>query len=357
MRRQILFLSFALFGLLSVVAQPQAKYSSMRHEFGVMVWHQAEQAEFIVTNSGTEPLQIVDVHPDCGCTTVEYTSQPIAPGKQGFVRVRFEAELLGHFEKYIAIYTNSDSRPHYLTITGDVVSERKEYTGDYPYQVGDVYLSSDNVEFDNVQWGEHATRVLMIYNNGKQAFEPHFMHLPKYLTAKAEPAVVRPGRTGQIVFTLRSDLLQKIGLTQGNVYLSRFPGDRIARENELFVSITMIPRTPANAETTDRLPMAELSATSLRLEQQGLLKKVKGKVMLTNTGNSNLEIGALQVYTPGLKVSTSRRVLKPGESRPIKIELHRDFVGKKADYRILLITNDPRQPKHIIHVEVDGLSN
>lgn len=352
MSKKTLFLLLAFVGCATLLAQPQVKYSSVRHEFGIMLWHQPEQVEFVLTNSGTSALQILEVHPDCGCTTVEYTTTPIEPGKQGYVRVRFDAEMLGHFEKQVAVRTNADTHPHYLTILGDVVKERKEYSGEYPHRIGDIYMSSDNIEFDNVQQGEQPVRTIMLYNNGKQSYEPQLMHLPKYLTATAEPAVVRPGRKGRLYVTLHSDMLKRVGLTQGNVYLSRFVGDRISRENELFVSVTMIPRIAQFVDEAGGAPVASLSTTDVRMVTKGLTKKLKGQVMLTNEGTANLDIAALQVYTPGLKVSIARSTLKPGESRPIKISVHRDFADKEGVYRILLVTNDPRNPKHIINVEV-----
>ena len=68
------------------------------------------------------------------------------------------------------------------------------------------------------------------------------MHLPKYLTAVADPDVIRPGRMGRMLITLNSDELPAMGLTQTSIYPSRFMGDRVSKETEINVSATLLPR-------------------------------------------------------------------------------------------------------------------
>ena len=84
----------------------------------------------------------------------------------------------------------------------------------------------------------------------------------------------------------------------------------------------------------------------------GNKKKVKAYVTLTNKGLSDLEIQALQVYNPGLEASIKKSVLKPGESQKLKITVHDNSDYFKGRRRVLLITNDPREPKHVIDIIV-----
>ena len=352
MQKYILtWLFFLCCGILSF-AQPQPRFSSWRHEFGVMLWNEPKEAEFLVTNSGSSDLYLVKVHPDCGCTAVDYTRTAIAPGKSGVVKVLYDAAMLGHFEKKVAVYTNADTHPVYLTIGGDVVMEREEYSGGYPYQVGDLYLSSDVIEFDNVFRGDSPTQVLMLYNGGKQSYEPRLMHIPHYLKMVAEPAVVRPGRTGRIYVTLDSEKLRRMGLTQTSVYLSRFAGDRIGNDNEIVVATTLLPEIELNESQMRNAPEASVSATMVELGSMGDKKELKTKVILTNKGKSDLEIGALQVYNPGIGAKVSKSVVKPGKSVPIKITVSRETGTSKGRRRVLLITNDPVNPKIVIDVVI-----
>lgn len=341
----LLLASFA-----SLAAQPIAKFSSLRHEFGTLLWNDAKTVDFIITNGGTRELRIKEVHPDCGCTTAHYTQTPIAPGKTGVISITFDASMLGQFEKQVAVYTNADTQPRYITIGGDVVRELKEYSGEYPYKVGDLYLGGDVVEFDNVFRGETPTQILTLHNAGRKPYTPTLMHLPSFLTVTAEPAIIRPGRSGRIYLTLDSERLRRIGLTQTSIYLSRYAGDRISRENEIMVSATLLPESSAGTVNLENAPVASLSSTSIMLKGEMKKNKLKGQVMLTNTGKSNLEIGALQVYNPGIGASVAKRIIKPGKSVPIKITLNKDTDNFKGRRRVLLITNDPITPQIVIEV-------
>lgn len=63
---------------------------------------------FEVTNTGKDPMVISNVQTSCGCTTPEWSKEPIAPGATSKVRVGYNAAAEGHFEKYITIMYNQN---------------------------------------------------------------------------------------------------------------------------------------------------------------------------------------------------------------------------------------------------------
>lgn len=352
MNRIILVLSLFVLTAAGAAAQPVAKFSTLRHEFGTLLWHVPGRAVFEVTNTGKSDLIIKDVHPDCGCTVADWTRTPIAPGKKGIVSTAYDSELLGHFEKQLAVYTNASDAPVYLTVGGTVARERKEDSGNFPYRIGDVCLDSDNIEFDDVCRGDMPTKVLQVFNAGRQSFTPRLMHLPKYLSATAEPEVIRPGSVGRVYITLDSEHLRGLGLTQTNIYMSRFPGDRVSRDNEIYVSATLLPEQEDTGRQVAQSPVAHLDSTTVNMGKMGAKGKLKCELTLSNTGGSPLVIRALQVYNPGLSVSIGKRSLKPGQSDKIKITVNANSDYFKGRRRVLLITNDPEQPKIVIDLIV-----
>lgn len=347
---RILALIFAFSTLCAAGAQVRFDY--LRQDVGTLLWHNPGSATFKVYNDSTRPLLIELVRPDCGCTIAKWTRTPIAKGQYGTIEVRHDAELLGRFEKQIAVYTNADSVPVFLTVSGDVATERHEDSGDYPYSLGDISLNTDNVEFDDVRRGDTPTREIRVLNRGRQSFTPVLMHLPKYLTAQCEPEVIRPGRSGRILVTLDSEMLRNYGLTTTHMYMRRFVGDRVSTDNEIYVSATLLPDVNCTEEQLARAPRAHLDSTALNFGNMGDKKKMRRQIILTNTGKSTLEVTALQVYNPGLNVKLNRRTLKPGESGKIKIVVNANTQYFKGRRRILLITNDPVKPKTVIDVTI-----
>ena len=76
---------------------------------------------FTIMNNGELPLVISRVVASCGCTTPEWTKEPIAPGKEGKVVVTYNpAGRPGPFYKNIAVYSNGKDGGFTLRIKGEV---------------------------------------------------------------------------------------------------------------------------------------------------------------------------------------------------------------------------------------------
>ncbi|MDI9860611.1 MULTISPECIES: DUF1573 domain-containing protein [Flectobacillus] len=59
-------------------------------------------------NTGNMPLVISNVSTSCGCTTPSYSTQPVAPGEQGFITVKFNSKNKeGKQNKTITAYANT----------------------------------------------------------------------------------------------------------------------------------------------------------------------------------------------------------------------------------------------------------
>lgn len=353
MKHLFVLLSLVLMATLSVKAQPRLEFENTTQEMGTLLWHHPRTATFKVTNKGTQDLLITNVRTDCGCTDAEWTTTPIGPGGSGMIKATYDAEMLGHFNKELAVYTNLDDKPHYLQLVGVVaMNDAVEQTAEYPYKVGDYYLSTDDIEFDDVNKGDTPTVVLSILNSSKKSYRPELMHLPKYLTAQADPAVIRPGRVGRILLTLNSNELHTMGLTQTSVYLSRFMGDRVSKETEINVSATLLPDFIETPSGLALAPVAQLDSTHITLPPLGKKKKVSGQLMIRNTGKTPLVINALQVYNPGISVSLNKRRIDPGQDEKLKITINANTTYFKGRRRVLLITNDPEHSKIVVDVVV-----
>lgn len=346
-----LFLSFASFLFtLTLIAQPKASYATLRKDVGTLGWHEPGEAVFTLTNRGTSYLRIRDIVADCGCTTVEWEKKAIQPGESTRIIVVYDAELLGKFHKSIAVYTNAEEKPTYLSITGSVLLEKESYEGDFPYHIGEYALSVDNIEFDDVNRGDRPEKTFYFKNNSDHSVRPQMMHLPPYLRARILPEVIAPNRIGRVVLTLNSNELKDMGLTTTSIYFGRYMGDRVSPSNELNVTATLLPDLTQLTTPTAAAPEAEI-AKELNLGAFRKKTKLKGELMLRNTGSAPLEIQALQVYNPGISVSIPKSTILIGESVKIKVTLSRAALKFKGSRRILLITNDPYHPKIVIHVK------
>ena len=350
------FLSFlwCAFAWIAAVAQPRLEVVSDVANMGEIMYQLPAKVSFTLRNTGTEPLLINEVIPSCGCTAVDWTHEPVAPGAEGMVTAIYDAKMLGVFQKDFEIYTNASDEPFYLHIQGRVVSKLSDYSGTFPIDLGNVRLNVNNVEFDNVNKGDSPIVELQIVNMGRKSYKPYLMHLPTYLSAQYVPEVLSGGRIGKILLTLDSEKLHQMGLTQTSVYLARKMGDKVSDENEITVSAVLLPDF-SSLSVAERLnaPRLELSADTIDMEPLGRKRKRTMEVEVRNTGKSTLEVRSLQVFNRALTVSLSERNIPAGGAAKMKVTVLAKYLDKvKGSPRVLLITNDPARSKEIITVNV-----
>lgn len=354
MRHVILTASLFIGVALGVQAQPKASFDKTLHEFGTVLWKNPVTATFRITNKGNKPLVISNVTTSCGCTVADWTKEPIAPGKTGVVSSTFDAKAIGRFQKSVGIYCNASDKPLYLAIRGEVTADPENYTFTHPFQIGAIRLDKEEIAFEDANKGDKPTMELLVANTSDKPYTPVLMHLPPYLSAVATPEKLGKGRTGKIKITLDTEKLPQWGLTTASVYLSRFPGDKVGEENEIPVSAVLLPDF-SHVSRQERLnpPAVRLSANELQMGALAENEKKTQVIVVTNTGKSDLEIRDLQVFNSALGVRLKKRVLEPGMSTKLKITAFGKNLKKvKGTPRVLMITNDPGNPKIIVKVKV-----
>jgi len=101
---------------------PKATFVKTEHDFGKV----AEKAgtvtyEFKFKNTGDAPLIIQRVGTTCGCTTPDYTKEPVLPGKEGTIKVTYSTTgRPGTFNKEITVFSNVPDSVYKLHIKGEV---------------------------------------------------------------------------------------------------------------------------------------------------------------------------------------------------------------------------------------------
>ena len=89
-------------------------------DFGSFPKDEKQERSFVLTNTGKGLLVVHDVVTSCGCTKVEYSKQPVRPGETLELKVIYEAEDAGYFNKTVTVYCNVENSPLHLKIKGNV---------------------------------------------------------------------------------------------------------------------------------------------------------------------------------------------------------------------------------------------
>ncbi|MBU6331447.1 MAG: DUF1573 domain-containing protein [Bacteroidetes bacterium] len=107
-------------------AQPKSsavmKFKSEAHDFGTITEGDKATHAFEFTNTGSETLIISNVSASCGCTTPEWTREPVKPGEKGTIKAVYNsAGRPGMFTKQVTVTSNAGTGTQVLTIKGNVV--------------------------------------------------------------------------------------------------------------------------------------------------------------------------------------------------------------------------------------------
>ena len=345
--------------LSALLALPaSAQKITTQHEVvdcGQVVFRKPVIAEFVLKNDGRKPLVINNVLKSCGCTEVDYPKTGIAAGESFVIKAVYDAKQMGTFTKQVCLYTNADEEPFILSMRGKVVGSVVDFAGSYDEMLGVIKSDAQEVEFDDVNRGDRPVQRIHIFNPTDEVMEPVVMHLPDYLHAFVSPSKVAPRHSAEISFVLDSKKLRDLGLNQTSVYLGERPGDKIAPEKEIVVSAVLLPgfdnMTPAKKALA---PKMEMSTTDLNLGSFNGKKKLKGEILITNKGKSELDIRSMQMFTMGLQVNLKKSKILPGETVKMKVTaVAADLKKSRVRHpRILMITNDPDHAKVVVKINV-----
>lgn len=129
MKKAILFALTTLLFSIGMWAQNEKKESGavisaevVEYDFGAIKEANGPVSYiFKLKNVGKAPLVITRINASCGCTTPEFSTEPVAPGKETPVKVTYNpAGRPGQFVKTIAVYSNGKDGAFTLRIKGVV---------------------------------------------------------------------------------------------------------------------------------------------------------------------------------------------------------------------------------------------
>ncbi len=358
MKRHIILSLLSPLACIPLLAQPRFVPDTDIKKVGEVEFQKPREFSLGFTNKGDKPLFIKEVTASCGCINVSFPKTEITAGSRGEIGITFDAKILGSFYKEVTVLTSASEEPAYLAIQGTVVTEIHDYSDEFPIDLGNVRLMTNNIEFEDVNRGDSPTAELRLLNADRTAFRPELMHLPPYLSAEYLPEDIPAGKTGTIRLTLDSEKLNTLGLNQTNIYLSRYMGDKISETNEILVSAILLPSfAQMDEEKLATAPVLSISESSVEMEAFNGKKSLTRTIILTNTGKSDLHIQQVQVFNKAIGVSIANSTIRPGKSTKLKISVSANYLNKsKGRMRVLLITDAPRQAKQYINVEVNGAS-
>lgn len=99
---------------------PQITFESEVIDYGTIDQGANGERVFKFKNTGKEPLIISNAQGSCGCTTPNWPKEPIRPGESGEIKVKYDTQRVGNFEKTVTITSNAQTPTKVVKIKGVV---------------------------------------------------------------------------------------------------------------------------------------------------------------------------------------------------------------------------------------------
>jgi hypothetical protein len=358
MKRLSFIFSLLIIGiaLKAQIATTKMQVASTEHDFGTFKEEAGRQTfDFIVTNTGTEPLIIQNVQASCGCTTPEWTKQPIPAGAKGKVTAIYDpANRPGQFNKTLSVYTNTKPEVTVLVIKGEVVPHEKTVEELFTFQVGQIRFESNHLAFTNVKKTEKKMRVMQLINTSAAPVKVEFDGLPPHLTLVSNPETLKPGQKGMVEGTYDAN---KNG-GWGNVSdMVKIKLNGVAQENVYYyVSANLVEDfSSLTKDQLDNAPVFKVESTTVDLG------KIKGATQnevvfkFKNEGKSDLLIRFIRSTCGCTAVQQGQQGvgIKPGESSTIKAVFNSGSYSGKVTKAIYVYTNDPKNSELVLMLTAD----
>jgi hypothetical protein len=355
-----LFFIFSLlifaFAAKSQVAATKMQLSATEHDFGTFKEEAGRQTfDFIVTNTGTEPLVIQNVVASCGCTTPDWTKQPIPIGAKGKVTAIYDPkDRPGQFNKTLSVYSNTKPEVVVLVIKGEVIAHEKTVEELFTFPVGAVRFESNHLAFTNVKKTEKKMRVMQLINTSDKPVKVEFDAIPAHLTLKSNPESLKPGQKGMIEGTF--DATKNGGW--GNVSdMVKIKLNGVVQENVYYyVSANLVEDfSSLSKEELENAPVFKVESTTVDLG------KIKGSTQnevefkFKNEGKNDLLIRFIRSTCGCTAVQQGNQGvgIKQGESSTIKAVFNSGSYTGKVTKAIYVYTNDPKNSEVVLMLTAD----
>lgn len=347
----VMFLAVSTAVNVQAQAKPKIVFDKQEYNFGSFKESAGVQTTtFEFTNKGNVPLILNNVQASCGCTTPEWTREPVAPGSKGKIQVSYNpANRPGAFSKTVTVMSNAETPTVILTISGKVEEREKTLAELYPQTIGNLRAKQSYISFVTLKQNDVKTETLELINDTDQPIAVGFKQVPSHIKAQIEPTTIPSKGKGILTVTYDAKAAGTLGFASHRIYLNLNGENNY--NNSIGVSATieedfstLTPQELANA------PVASFDSESVDMGDLKQGAKGEHTFTLKNNGKRELIIRKVNSSCGCTAVSPSKNVVAPGESVPIKVVF--DSTGKKGrqSKTVTVITNDPKNPTVTLRV-------
>lgn len=353
--KRIILSAALLFIVSALIAQQnvaQIKFKTDKYNYGTIKEDDGvANYEFEFTNTGTSPLLVQRVSTSCGCTTPDWSKEPIAPGKTGKVKVGYDPKgRPGPFNKTVSVYSNADQNVIVLQISGEVIPRVKTVDEIYRIPIGDLRFERNHFALGRLLVNKTVTDTLKFINKGSVPISINTnTQAYSYMKVTVVPQTVKPNEYGTIVLNYNAKARNDWGFVVDRFILTL--NDTPINNNPITITASIEEDySTMSAQEMEKSPKVEFNTTSYDFGTVNEGDPAEYDFIIKNGGKSDLIIRKVKASCGCTTVEPAQKILKPGESSSIKAMFRTNGYSGQQSKSITVITNDPKNSTTILRL-------
>ena len=346
MKRLLMILAIGMGANAAAQQLKPLQFREETHDFGMVMESNGPVVhQFDFTNTTNRPVKILKVQASCGCTTPDWSKDPILPGKSGFIQASFNPKgRPGYFNKSLTVTTDFDANPIILQIKGQVNTANavSSIENDYRVEKGNWRLKASSFNLGKVyRKDEYAAKEFPLANDGEKAITFFKIVGPDYINAEVLPKTLRPGEKGKIIVSYNGKKKDDYGFQSDNIEIHT--DDEVEPVKSFSVYATLEDYFPQlTADQLAKAPHLKLMEPSLDMGHIKQNAVATQQVSLLNTGKESLSVRSVQTNCTCVTASVDKKSIKSGESAIVKISFNpKDRKGTQTK-SVTIYSNDPQ---------------
>lgn len=335
------FLFVFLLFCLSSFSQPVISFSSKLHDFGaIKEVNGAVSYDFEFVNTGSAPILVKNVESSCGCTSPEWTRQPVLPGKKGFVKATFDPkDRPGYFDKTITVYSNARPAVIELKIKGTVEGKTRTVLDDYPYELpSGLRLPLEHISLMKVSKGEVKQMQIGVFNNAGKPADVAFAEVPSHIRISIEPAQLPNQGKGVILAHYDTKQHGEYGLNKEKVTI-------IVNGKKYDLPVSVFIEEDLRAVDLATAPFIDADKKYHNFGTTSSATPVSYTYQLKNTGKKVLNIRRIYTNDERVVARVEKSEVQPGGSVPLVVNTLPGAEAGKVTCLISIISDSPSSPE------------
>ena len=328
------------------------RFDQKVHDFGdVLIAEGPVSCIFTFTNIGTQPIVVQNVISSCGCTTPEWTREPVRPGATGTISATYSNDQGPYpFDKTLTVYVgvgaSSLERPVLLRLRGVSHEQKKDLDELFTTHIGPLGLRKVETSIGYIDQGVVKSDQMQVANLSKKELTVEAFNATPGLTITVSPNPIPARSMARLTYAVNPAEMggtfwgrqnfETAFLLNGKEYTDKLTISSVIKDNFEKLSREEIAAAP--------VPVIDRSYFEFGEAKKGAV--LTATYTVRNKGKNPLVIHHIDGRAGSTVQTKLPLTIKPGGKADVKVRFDTsslDYTGEVIEI-LTVITNAPSKP-------------